>query len=209
MPPIKQSYTFSDYQLDKRDPAYEGFFALEKFHFRHKRFDGSWSRSVQREVFVRGAATCVLPFDAKRQQVLLTEQFRVGALLESGAPSPWLLEIVAGINDKNESPETIARREAQEEAGIDLGELIKITSYFPSPGACTEWVYLLCGQADLSEASGIHGLYEEDEDIKVHVLDLDDAYALVQSGVICNAAAIITLQWLMLNRERVTALWDK
>ena len=204
-----QKYSHQDYELLDREACYEGFFSLERFRFRHRRFDGSWSREVKREIFVRGNATCVLPYDADRGEVLLIEQFRAGALLEEQLNSPWLLELVAGINDKDETPETIARREAQEEAGIELLDMESICDYFPSPGGATEWVYLRCARADLSGAGGVHGLYEEDEDIKVHVLPLEDAYAMIEQGALVNAPVIMALQWLMLNRSRIDQKWKQ
>jgi len=202
---IERLYGREDFKLLARDVCYKGFFSLEKFRFRHLRFDGQWSREVEREVYVRGSATCVLPYDPIRNQVLLIEQFRAGALLSDR--SPWLLELVAGINDKGETPEDIARREAQEEAGVQLSSLEMLCRYFPSPGGATEEVYLYCGRADLSEAGGVHGLAEEDEDIKVHVLELAEAFALLEQGQIDNAPAIMALQWLQLHHARLRAKW--
>ena len=203
---IEQAYGQEDVELEERESCYEGFFSLQRFKYRHRRFDGSWSRTVQREVFVRGHATCVLPYDAKTGQVLLIEQVRAGALLEK--ETPWLIELVAGINDKGETPETIARREAEEEAGIGLGQLTFICEYYPSPGGSTEKVFLYCAQADLSASGGVYGLLEEDEDILVHVLPLKEAHDLIRTGQINNAPAIIALQWLVMNQQEVTDTWQ-
>lgn len=202
---VDQVFDHSDIEMEGRDVLYNGFFTLEQFQFRHKRFDGGWSRSIKRELYVRESATCVLPYDPQTQQVLLIEQVRAGALLEDG--TPWLIELVAGINDKGESPETIAYREAEEEAGISLEGLHLITEYLPSPGGSTEKVYLYCAKACLASAGGVFGLQEEDEDIRVHLLSLEDAYALVENGVISNAPAIIALQWLMLHRDQIQKRW--
>lgn len=202
---IDQHFDHKDIELLNRENCYDGFFSLQKFTYRHRRFDGSWSRHIEREVFVRGDATCVLPYDPDTGQVLLIEQIRAGALLGEG--SPWLIELVAGMNDKNETPEVIAKREAEEEAGISLERLEWISEYFPSPGGATEKVFLYCAKADLSNAGGIFGLDEEDEDIRVHVLALDQAYSLVSQGLINNAPAIIALQWLVINQQEVTRKW--
>lgn len=204
---LSQQYSQQDYQLKARESRYQGFFALDACRLTHKRFDGSVSREFEREVFVRHDATCVLPYDPARGEVLLIEQFRAGAAIANIEVNPWLFELVAGLNDKDEAPEENARREAEEEAGITLYEIETICDYFPSPGGCNEFVYLRCGRADLSNAGGIHGLFEEDEDIKVHVLKLEDAYAMIGSGELNNAPVIMALQWLMLNRERIDAQW--
>lgn len=201
------AYDASGNELLKRELLHESFFSFERFTYRHKRFDGTWSREVVRDVFIRGSATCVLPYDPVRDEVLLIEQIRPGAMLREAQTSPWLLELVAGINDKDESPEELAKREAEEEAGIQLYEIEKICDYFPSPGACTEWVYLRCARANLEGAGGIYGLPEEDEDIKVHVLPFEQAYRLIERGDLVNAPVIMALQWLMLNRERLSAQW--
>ncbi|WP_082880402.1 NUDIX domain-containing protein, partial [Oleiphilus sp. HI0128] len=150
-------------------------------------------------------ATCVIPYDPMEDKVVLLEQFRPGAILED--QSPWLLELVAGMNDEGEHPENVARREAQEEARLELGELEKICEYLVSPGGTTEKVYLYCAKVSVQGVGGVFGLAEEDEDIKVHCLDFEAAYKLVENGTINNAAAIMGLQWLALNRERLREQW--
>lgn len=205
MPLLEQRYGADDFDLQRRETCYEGFFSFQRFYFKHKRFDGSWSELIEREVFVRGSATCVLPYDPRTDQVLLIEQFRVPAVLGSG--SPWLIELVAGINDKGEAPEEIARREAMEEAGIELSRLELICEYYPSPGACTEKVFLFAACADLSQAGGVFGLPEEHEDILSHVVSFDKAVEWLSEGVINNAAAIMAIQWLQINRLRMRNKW--
>lgn len=51
------------------------------------------------------------------------------------------------------------------------------------------------------------GLAEEGEDIRVHVWSLEEALGAVSDGRIDNAASIIALQWLALNREQVRGEW--
>jgi len=205
MTKIRQQYNKSDFELIERESCFKGFFSLDRFHFKFKRFDGAWSRLISREIFVRGDATCVLPYDPVEGRVVLVEQFRIGALLED--QTPWLIELVAGINEKGERPEDVARREAKEEANLDLGVMKKICEFLVSAGGTTEKVYLYCAQVDSTKAGGVFGLLEEDEDIKVHSLKLEDALAMLESGEINNSAAIIALQWLALNRNKIDKLW--
>ena len=209
---IVQQYGQQDFEITEQESCFKGFFKLDRFHFKHKRFDGSWSRSVDREIFIRGDATCVLPYDPVECCVVLVEQFRIGAVpLECGAveseASPWLIELVAGINETGENPEDVARREAVEEADLELGELMPICRYLASPGGSTEKVHLYCAHVDSLGVGGVFGLAEEDEDIRVHVVPFDDAMLMIESGQINNAAAIIALQWLALNRSRVDQAW--
>ncbi|MNZ98550.1 ADP-ribose pyrophosphatase [compost metagenome] len=175
-------------------------------HLRHELFLGGMGPVISRELFVRHDAVCVLPYDPVRDCVVLIEQFRVGALDKS--PHPWLLELVAGLIDKDEQPEEVARREAQEEAGLSLGELWPVSAYYPSPGGSDERVHLFVGRCDSRGAGGVHGLVEEGEDIRVLVLGFDEALAALDTGRIDNAASIIALQWLALNRARVRQAWQ-
>lgn len=190
----------------RRDTCHNGFYQLDRVHLRHELFRGGMSREINRELFVRHDAVCVLPYDPQRDEVVLIEQFRVGAL--GKVDHPWLIELVAGLIDKDEQPEEVAHREAQEEAGLAITALWPMLNYFPSPGASTEYVYLYLGRCDSSGAGGLHGLEEEAEDIRVTVWDFEEALQAVRDGRISNAASIIALQWLALNRVEVRGLWS-
>lgn len=193
-------------EIVEREACFRGFYALDRVHLRHELFDGGMGPVISRELFVRHDAVCVLPYDPQCDAVVLIEQFRVGAMDKSA--NPWLLELVAGLIDKDETPEEVARREALEEAGLTLGELWPVAAYYPSPGGSDERVHLYVGRCDSRGAGGIHGLVEEGEDIRVLPMSLDAALAAVESGRIDNAASIIALQWLALNRERVRQTWQ-
>jgi len=193
-------------EIVEREACFRGFYALDRVHLRHELFLGGMGPVISRELFVRHDAVCVLPYDPVRDCVVLIEQFRVGALDKS--PHPWLLELVAGLIDKDEQPEEVARREAQEEAGLSLGELWPVSAYYPSPGGSDERVHLFVGRCDSRGAGGVHGLVEEGEDIRVLVLGFDEALAALDTGRIDNAASIIALQWLALNRARVRQAWQ-
>ncbi|MEO4045563.1 NUDIX domain-containing protein [Pseudomonas sp. CAU 1711] len=196
----------ADVEVLQRETCFQGFYRLDRLHLRHRQFAGGMGPQLRRELFVRHDAVCVLPYDPQRDAVVLIEQFRVGALDKSA--HPWLLELVAGLIDKDEQPEEVARREAEEEAGLHLGALWPISQYYPSPGGSDERVHLYIGRCDSSGAGGVHGLAEEGEDIRVHVWPLEDALRAVKDGRIDNAAGIIALQWLALNRDEVRGLWS-
>ena len=192
-------------QIIEREVCFRGFYSLDRLRLRHLQFSGVMGPTLSRELFIRHDAVCVLPYDPQRDEVVLIEQFRVGAMGKSA--SPWLLELVAGLIDTDEQPEQVALREAVEEADLTLTSLWPITQYFPSPGGSDERVYLYLGRCVSLGAGGVHGLAEEGEDIRVHVLPLEDALAAVRDGRINNAASIIALQWLALNRAEVRGLW--
>lgn len=195
-----------DVEVIAREACFSGFYKLDRLRLRHRQFAGGMGPTLTRELFVRHDAVCVLPYDPQRDCVVLIEQFRVGALDKS--PNPWLLELVAGLIDKDEEPEEVARREAVEEANLQLTSLWPVTQYYPSPGGSDERVHLFVGRCSSEGAGGVHGLAEEGEDIRVQVMPLDDALAAVRDGRIDNAASIIALQWLALNRDEVRGMWS-
>ena len=194
-----------DVEVVEREACFRGFYQLDRLHLRHRLFAGGMGKLISRELFVRHDAVCVLPYDPQRDCVVLIEQFRVGALDKS--LNPWLIELVAGLIDKDEQPEQVARREAVEEAGLELAELWPLTQYYPSPGGSDERVHLYVGRCNSRGAGGVHGLEDEGEDIRVLVWSLDEALAAVANGRIDNAASIIALQWLALNRAKVRERW--
>lgn len=199
------SFNKKDLEILNKETLFKGFFRMVKYRFKHKRFAGGWSEPVEREMFERGHAAAMLPYDPIRDQVVIIEQIRVGALEDA---QPWQLEIVAGVIDTDESAEQVVRREAVEEAGLTVGRIEKITSYYPSSGGCSEKLDVFIGEVDCSQAGGIHGLDCEGEDIKVHVMSRTEAYQLVKDGRIENGASIIALQWLALNYQPLQQQWQ-
>ncbi len=185
--------------------GYDGFFRLYRYRLRHRLFAGGWTPVICRELFERGHAVAVLPYDPCRDAVVLIEQFRIGALEAGGGP--WLLECVAGMIEVGESPQAVAHREAAEEAGCALMELEFISEYLVSPGGTSERITLYCGRVDTNGVGGIHGLPEEHEDIRVTVVSFEQAMALLRKGRINSAAPIIALQWLAMNRQQLIAKW--
>lgn len=191
--------------LEKTTP-YRGFFRMDVYRLRHRTFDGGWTQVLSREVFERGHAVAVLPYDPERDRVILIEQFRIGAF--AAGLDAWLLETVAGIIEAGESAEEVARREAQEEAGCHITDLAPIAEVMLSPGGCSETLSIYCGRVDSRGAGGIHGLAHEGEDIRVLVLPPEEALARVMATRGANANAIIPLQWLLLNRQELRGRWS-
>ncbi|WP_020682892.1 NUDIX domain-containing protein [Marinobacterium rhizophilum] len=200
----KPRFGASDFDIRADEALHHGFFNLDRVTVTHRCFLGG-EATIGRELYRRRDAVCVLPYDPVLRCVVLIEQFRVGTL--DHPRGPWQLELVAGLVEPGESVEDVARREAVEEADLQLGEIESISRFTPSPGAVREYIDLLCARVDAGSAGGVHGLAEEGEDILVHVLSLDDACALVQDGVIDNAPAIIAIQWLQMHSPRLEQQW--
>lgn len=202
-----QTYGHDDYQIIEKERVFQGYFAINKLTIKHRLFDGNWSNSFQREIFERGNAAAVLLYDPDLQVVVLLEQFRAGAL--ASEKSPWMLEVVAGIIETGETPEGVVIREAEEEAGQKISELIKIGDFFATPGGSSEKLWLYCAKVDASDAAGIYGLENEDENIRTFTMSLDEVAKGLNDGLFENATSIIALQWLLLNRENVHSSWNK
>ena len=196
--PIKKNF-----EIISKHNLYQGFFCITQYTLKHRLFLGGWSQILKRELFTRGQVTGVLPFDPITEQVVLIEQFRLGALAQD---NPWLLECVAGIVEE-ETPESAAKRELKEEAGLVLQNLMPIYQYWVSPGGSDEFMSLFCGKVDAKLAAGIHGSEEEGEDIQVVTMSAQEAFDTVKSGEINNAMTIIALQWLELNYHEVLKKW--
>jgi len=190
-----------------REAAYHGFFRVGRYRLRHRLYGGGWSAVLLREVMERRAAVGLLLYDPRRDAVVLVEQFRLPAHLAGF--SSWQLEIVAGLVDRgNEAESDVARREAQEEAGLAVeGELVPIHRLLTSPGGSTEAVTLFCGRVDAGRAGGIHGLAAEHEDIKVVVKSYAETARLLREGGIENASTMIALYWLTANRAELRKRW--
>jgi ADP-ribose pyrophosphatase len=180
---------------------YQGFFSLKSFTLKHTLYKGGWSPVITRELFQRGNCVAVLLYDPLRDEVVIIEQFRIGAM--QFPEQAWLLEIVAGAIEPGETAEEVAYRESIEEAGCEIQQLIKINEFFTSPGGTSELLSLFYGRVDTSHIGGIHGLDHEDEDIFVTTMKFNEVYQLLLDGKILSAIPIIAIQWLFINRENL------
>ncbi len=193
------------FEIQSNELIYQGFFEARRYWLRHALFSGGMSQPVMRECFEPGQSVGVLPYDPQRDEVAVIEQFRIGALRHP--QGPWVLEAVAGVIEPGETAQAVAHREAYEEAGCHLDHLEFVARYLVSPGGNSEEQTVFCGLTDTSALGGIHGLAAEGEDIRVHVLALDEALSLIASGGIHAAQLILALQWLALNRQRLADRW--
>ncbi len=201
------NFTRADVEIIEKQAAFQGFFRVDNYQIRHRLFKGGWSKPLQRELFERGHAAAVLLVDPLLNKIVLIEQFRMGPLNQS--QYPWLLELVAGIIEPNETPEQVVNRESQEEAGLVIQEVFPMVEYWVSPGASTEKVNLFCARVDASKAGGIYGLEAEGEDIRVWVFSVEEVYQMLEKGKINNASTLIALQWFKLNEKQIRQQWQK
>lgn len=202
-----QGTLFGRVDVVARQRPYASYFALDEYNLRHERFDGSMTDEVKRAVFLAPDATLVLPYDPIRDRVLLVEQMRMGPLAR-GDRAVWQLEPVAGRLDPGEAPQTAARREALEEAGLHMGDLEPVAQTYCSPGNSTEFYYIFVGHADLPDAvQGVGGLDAEDEDIKSHLISFEDLMTLCDRQEVANAPLVMVSYWLARHRDRLRYAW--
>jgi len=199
--------------IDKED-AYGGYFRVDRYHLKHRQFEGGWGREISREIFERGHAACCLLYDPVLDKLVLIEQFRTGAFaalsspwFDEGQTSPWLIEIVAGIIEDGENPEDVIRREVQEEAGCDVEELEPLFHYLVTPGGSSESMFSFIGRVDASNVGGIHGLEAEGEDIRVLVVDVNEAFDMFDQGRVINSMTMIPLLWFRSHHQGVRSRW--
>ncbi|QXR12236.1 NUDIX domain-containing protein [Acinetobacter junii] len=189
------SFSASDVSIESRENLFRGFIQVEKVTIKHRLFNKSnYSSSIHRELIHRPEAAGVLLYDNQQRRFALIEQFRIGALNDT--VSPWQLEVIAGVLDGDETPETCIRRESLEEAGCEVHDLQHLFTFYPSAGACSEIFHLYVANVELPTSGGVFGMPDEGEDIQPHLFDYSDAPLLLKNGRLRNAPVIMALQWL-------------
>lgn len=193
---IRQAtYNSDEVKIQSREYLFRGFIQVEKVSLQHRLFNQTeYTPILQRELIHRPEAAGVLIYDDAQQKFALIEQFRVGAMDDSD--SAWQLEIIAGVLDGDESPESCIRRESLEESGCEIDELEHLFSFYPSAGACSELFHLYSAQAHLPEQGGVFGMPDEGENIQLHLIDYSEVTHLLTNGRLRNAPVIMALQWL-------------
>lgn len=197
------SYNKKDVEITQREYLYQGFIQVEKISLRHQLFNqANYTSTIQRELIHRKEAAGVLIYNDQQQRFALIEQFRVGAI--DDPVSPWQLEIIAGVLDGDESPESCIRRESIEESGCEIQDLEHLFSFYPSAGACDEIFHLYVAQAKLPEQGGVFGMPDEGENIQLHIVQYQDLNQLLSSSRLRNAPVIMALQWLKQHVAQIT-----
>lgn len=175
-----------------------GHYALSTLELKHKCFTGDWTDWLMREQIKRDDAVCAILWDPRKDKVVMVEQFRVGVLSRPDSPSPWLVEIVAGLIDPGETPEQAIHREAEEEAGCRIKELIPIAEFYNTPGGFSEKSTVYCGIIDLPDS--LVNNPDDDEDLKIHVFEWQQIQSLL-SETTTSASSFVAMQWLIFHHD--------
>jgi ADP-ribose pyrophosphatase len=199
-----------DVTIVSEDRVWSGRFALDVVRFRQRRFDGATSGLRTWELWRRGRAAALLPYDPRTDQVVLIEQFRFPAF--AAGVDPVLVELPAGLCEDGESPEASIAREMQEEMHLDADRLERIGSFLLSPGGTDEMVELFAGRviapaADPDGIAGYAGLPSENEDIRVRVWSAAAAIEAAFAGRFANIVTAAGLFWLAARRDWLRQHW--
>ena len=187
----------SKFEIINKKNIHNGFFKMNEYILKYKKYDGSWSKEVKREIFGGAMVSAVLPYDPVKREIVLIQQFRPGTIAKEF--NNYLYEIVAGIIDPGETAEDTAKRECLEETGCKIKKITPIQGYFPAPGSSESFYHLFLGEIDTFEGERVMGLESENEDILVRSYKLSDVKEMMEKGEILNGLTLIALQWFFLN----------
>ena len=194
-------------KIISREKIFDGFHTLEiiRLQPRSLRHDG-FAAEMTRDYFSCRPYAAVLLYIPETDEILLNEQFRVGAYM-AGADNPFLFECAAGMIDDGETPEQAARRETQEETGCRVLALEPIGSFFTSPGSIDEKAHLFIGRIGRPDKGDIFGMEEEGEEIRTHLFPSETVIAMLDRQEITNVSAAITIHWFARNKKRLLQKW--
>ena len=187
----------SEYKIKNIKNLHLGFYELKEINFTHKKHNGDWSPAINREIFGGANVSTVLPYDPIKKKILLLKQFRAGTIKRNH--DPMMLEIVAGMIDKGESPSEAAKRECLEETGEKIKTLTFIYSYYLSPGSSESYYHSYLAEIDAFEGERFFGKEKEDEDIMVKGYSITEVKSLLREKKIINSHSLLALQWFFLQ----------
>ena len=188
--------------LENRDVKYHNFITVSECKIAYTHSDGD-RREMERVIHDHGHAVAVLPVDRERRVALMVRQLRAGAVANN-EPDPMLLEPAAGLIDEGETPQQAVLREAHEELGFNIKDLMHVSTLYTSPGAVTEKVHTYLASYSLTDR--VHeggGLVHEDEDIIVEEIALDELGEAALQGKFRHVIAMILIQSLMLSEPEL------
>lgn len=177
--------------------VFDRFFQIDEAELSYERFDGTMSEPVRRLCFERGDALAAIVFDSNSRRAILVKQFRYPTYDKGPG---WIVEAVAGMVERNETPESALRREVLEEIGYRIDSLTPIDTFYVSPGGSSERVLLYFAEVSAAgKLGGGGGVPTEGEDIETVSYSLEELRALCETASIHDAKTLIGIQWL-LNR---------
>jgi ADP-ribose pyrophosphatase len=195
------------YLPESDEVVWNGRFPLQRVRFRYRRFDGSLSGLLTWEMWRRGRAVVILPYDPWTHRIALVEQFRLPCL--AAGEDPISRECPAGLLEEGEDPVECAIREVREEAGLTPDRIESIGQFMLQQGGCDEKLNFYAARVRLPEHGdvGTLGLESEHEETRVIIVDADEAFAMLARNEIRNVTGALSLLWLQLHSARLRQEW--
>ncbi|PCK07182.1 MAG: ADP-ribose diphosphatase [Alteromonadaceae bacterium] len=190
----------NEFKIVSKEIVYDGFFKMLKYRVKHSLFGGGVCKPYTRELLERGHAVAVLLHDPDRDEIVLVEQFRIGAI---ESDNPWVIELAAGMVEHGESSEEVARREVEEECGAKIGDLQFVADFYSSVGGSSETTALYYSVVDANKFDGVHGLGSENEDIRVVKMSSDEFVEKVTSNAFRSASLVTAGYWFIATQVKV------
>jgi len=186
--------------IQSRRRVFDDVFKIDEAELRFEQYNGEMSPPVRRLSFERGDSVAAVVWCRDTDDLLFTEQFRFPTLTKGPG---WLLEVMAGVIDGDETPEAAVRREIEEELGYRIDRLEPIATFFVSPGGSSERIFLyFVDTTGASRVSAGGGVAAEHEDIHVVTMPRAAARQRLAEGSFTDAKTIIGLQWFFSRGER-------
>ncbi len=175
----------------------DNWYTLHKISFEYQKEDGEWEPQV-REAYDRGNGAAILLYNQDKNTVVLTRQFRMPTYV-NGNSDGMMIEVCAGILEKNNAEETI-KKEVEEETGYQVDKVTKVFESYMSPGSVTEILYFFIAvYEDRMKIGNGGGAEDETENIEVLELSFPHALEMVRTGEIRDAKTIMLLQYAQIN----------
>jgi ADP-ribose pyrophosphatase len=185
-----------DVVIESEQRVWSGRFPLDVVKFRQRRFDGAMSGTRTWEIWRRGHAAALLPYDPVADAVVLIEQFRFPAM--AAGLDATLVELPAGLCEDNED--------------LDADRVERVGGFLLTPGGSDEFCHLYVGRVvappvDGEGIAGFGGEISENEDIRVRVWDAEDVIQAAFAGCFMNSITVIALFWLASKRDWLRQKW--
>ena len=155
--------------------------------YKGKVFDVSRDRiregetEYEREIVSHDGSAVIVPVFADKT-VTLVKQYRHAA-------GKYLWEIPAGSLEKDENPESGARRELEEEIGVTAGKFELLSEFYVSPGFLSEKMFVFLATDLTKTAQNL----EADELIEIENFSFERAFEMIRMSEIEDAKTIVGL----------------
>lgn len=147
----------------------------------HPEFTSRTGKTYHHEIVVHPGAVVILPF-LDDKTILLIKNYRVSV-------DEHLLELPAGLLEKEEAPDITAHRELIEETGYQAKSMEKVLDFYSTPGFTNEILHAYIAK-DLS-FSGQN--LEDSEQIEAFPVLYSEALTMIKEGKIKDAKSILLL----------------